>query len=559
MKPLPLPSDDDLRRLIHFSSHDGRIWLAGHRMILVHSASLGALKRELITSIGYMQTRRILMRAGFTAGEKDAILARQVRSNATIEEMFAVGPQLHMLEGAVQVTPIELELNVDKGMYHGIFQWDNSWEVETHVNSFGPQDKPVCWMLLGYASGYTSSFMRKPVFYKELKCNACGEEHCLIEGRLKEDWPDGDNLAEDFDADPLILQLEELRSKVINLSGHIEKVKQSETLLGNSAKFLQATNLLNKAAGTKVSVLITGETGVGKELFAKTLHNQSSRSNKPFIAVNCAALPTDLIESELFGVEKGAYTGATTSREGRFERANGGTLFLDELCEMPIGAQAKLLRVLQEGYVERLGGNKTIKVDVRVIAATNVDIKLAVDAGHFRQDLYYRLNVYPINIPSLKDRVDDIPQIANHILKRLEKKHEKITSGFSDRAMFFMSKYNWPGNIRELENVIERGVILADQGEVIDAIDLFPQITSTQTSFLNETGNLEQTDNETRDLLTYMLKNNLSLDDISNLLIQESVIKHSGNLAAAARTLGITRPQLSYRLSKQSKLINTRR
>lgn len=549
-KNITLPSDSDLRRLLHFSSNDGRIWLAGQRMLLVHTAALGALRRELITSIGHKHTRRILMRAGYAAGEKDAVLARQVRKNASIEEMFAVGPQLHMLEGAVHVTPRELELDLESGHYYGLFEWNNSWEVETHMRHFGAQDSPVCWMLLGYASGYTSAFMGHPIYYKETTCKACGDDFCSIEGKPMNAWEDGEKLARDYDADPLIFQLEQLRSQVSELSNDTNNQTNSNPMIGRSAKFNESMQLLSKAAGTKVTVLLTGETGVGKERFAQTLHSLSPRADQPFIAINCAALPEDLIEAELFGVEKGAFTGAEKSRAGRFERANGGTLLLDELGEMPISVQTKLLRVLQDGVIERLGGSDTIKVDVRVVAATHVNLDDAVAAGSFRQDLYYRLNIYPINIPSLRERKEDIVLIAEHFLKTMTKEHGKSIAGFSDLAIDAIMQYSWPGNIRELENLVERSVIIANQGDFVSAKDLFPMSPQQQAHTLSDNGSLQFDDSAHGALFDHLSNHNLSLDSMTNIIIQEAVSRAGGNLAAAARSLGMTRPQLSYRLTK---------
>ncbi len=519
-------------------------------MLLIHSAALGALRRELVTSIGHKHTRRVLMRAGYAAGEKDAILARQVRQHASLEEMFAVGPQLHMLEGAVQVTPRKLTLDPENGEFHGLFQWDNSWEVETHMRHFGAQESPVCWMLLGYASGYTSAFMGQPIYYKEVQCKACGDDHCLIEGKPKDEWEDGEQLARDYDSDPLLIQLEQLRSQVSELSNEASSHTISNPMLGRSPKFNQAMELLSKAAGTKVTVLLTGETGVGKERFAQTLHALSPRAEQPFIAVNCTALPADLIEAELFGVEKGAYTGAEQSRPGRFERADGGTLFLDELGEMPLAVQAKLLRVLQDGVIERLGGTSTTKVDVRVVAATHVNLEAAVSNGNFRQDLYYRLNIYPIAIPSLRERQEDIVLIAEHFLKTMANEHGKSVAGFTDLAIDAIMQYAWPGNIRELENLVERGVIIAEQGDFVDAKDLFPIAPQKDSLTISASGALQSDTGDHSALFDHLNDHKLSLDSMTNIIIQEAVTRAGGNLAAAARSLGMTRPQLSYRLNK---------
>jgi DNA-binding NtrC family response regulator len=546
----PLPSDADLRRLVHFSSGDGRIWLAGQRMLLLHAAALGALRRELMQSIGREQTRRLLLRAGHASGGRDAGLARQVRGEASLYDMFVVGPQLHMLEGAVQVTPEQLDFDPASGRFRGVFRWEHSWEVETHVRDFGPQDAPVCWMLIGYASGYTSAFMGRPVLFKETQCAACGAAHCLIEGRPVAEWPDGEALARDYDPDSLIVRLEDLQSQVETLRSSLEPADELGRLIGRSKAFTHALTLLRKAASTQVSVLLTGETGVGKERFARALHAMSARKDKPFVAVNCAALPGELIESELFGAEKGAYTGAAAARPGRFERAHGGTLLLDELGELPLPAQAKLLRVLQTGEVERLGSTEPRKVDVRVVAATNVDLEAAVASGSFRRDLMYRLNVYPIRIPALRERTDDIEPLAQHLLQRFAALHDKRVPGFTDRALDAMRRYGWPGNVRELENLIERGVILAASGEPVDVHDLFPTLPD-ESARLNAAGQLERPAcRDAESLFDELQRRQLTLDALEDGLIAEAVQRHHGNLAAAARALGLTRPQLSYRLQR---------
>lgn len=551
-RPLPpLPSDADLRRLIHFSASDGRIWLAGQRMLLLHAAAMSSLRRELMNTLGRDHTRRVLLRAGFAAGESDATLARKVRPNAPLMEAFLVGPQLHMLEGAVQVTPERFELDLEAGHYLGIYRWDHSWEVETHVRHFGHQTEPVCWMLLGYASGYTSAFFGQRMLYKEVSCQSCGSEPCRIEGRFQHEWPDGDEMAREYHADSVLIQIGELTSQVEALRTQLDASDDTGPLVGHSRRFESAVDLLRRAAPTQVTVLLTGETGVGKERFARALHAMSPRARGPFVAVNCAALPGELIESELFGAEKGAFTGAVGARAGRFERADGGTLLLDELGELPLPAQAKLLRVLESGELERLGATCTRKVDARVVAATNVDLEQAVAEGRFRRDLFYRLNVYPIRVPSLRERVDDIEPLARHLLQRFTALHGKRVTGFTDRALDAMRHYPWPGNVRELENLIERGVILAAPGEPVDADRLFPTLTDLRTATVNRAGALEPCRNdEGASLYDEMSRRGLGLDSMTDALMLEAVRRHHGNLAAAARALGITRPQLSYRLSR---------
>ena len=550
----PLPSDADLRRLIHFSAGDGRIWLAGQRMVLIHAAALGALRKELMESVGPPQTRRYFTRSGFAAGERDAALARQIRSKSSLYDMFAVGPQLHMLEGAVQVTPLRFESDAQTGHFHGEFRWDHSWEAEVHKRDFGLQKIPVCWMLIGYASGYTSAFMGRPILFKETFCVGCGDGHCHIVGKPQDEWPDAEELASYFKAESLLSTIQDLQTQVESLRQEITPDDNKSSLIGQSEAFKAAYELLRTAAPTQVTVLLTGETGVGKERFARTLHALSSRADKPFVAINCAAIPHDLIESELFGAEKGAYTGSQANRAGRFERADGGTLFLDEIGELPLQAQAKLLRVIQEGEVERLGSTQSRKVDVRLVAATNQDMEQAVREGRFRADLYYRINVYPVLIPPLRERHDDIEPLAQSMLERFALLHNKPRPMLTDHAFDAMRNYAWPGNVRELENLVERAVILSKPNQAVDACDLFPGMTPPLGASVNPQGELVHRHASTMDcqsLLDQIQNCGEGLDGLERALLQEAVNRTKGNLSAAARLLGLTRAQLSYRLGSK--------
>jgi transcriptional regulator with GAF, ATPase, and Fis domain len=234
-----------------------------------------------------------------------------------------------------------------------------------------------------------------------------------------------------------------------------------EGIAGNSPQMKRMFNLLNKVADTDTTILILGETGTGKELIAKAIHNASVRKKKSMVKINCAAIPPNLIESELFGHEKGSFTGALERRIGKFEQAHKGTIFLDEIGELPLEIQVKMLRVLQEKEIQRIGGKITIPTDVRVISATNLDLLAAVEAGKFRQDLYYRLNVFPILVPNLRERATDIPLLSSYFLDKLNIKFGKSITGFSKRVMEAMKAYSWPGNVRELQNLIEKQVLLA--------------------------------------------------------------------------------------------------
>ena len=331
-------------------------------------------------------------------------------------------------------------------------------------------------------------------------------------------------------------------------------------VVGVSSGFTSVAHRVRQAAETQVTVLFLGETGVGKERFAKLLHAVSDRANRPFVALNCAAMPDDLIEAELFGVVRGAYTGATASRPGKFDLANGGTIFLDEVGLLSLGAQAKLLRVLQERELEPVGGSGPVAVDVRVVAATNVELENAVAAKTFRADLYYRLNVFPIRIPPLRERRDDIPALMHFFLSKYQGVHKKRVSGFTDNALRALRDYDFPGNVRELENMIERGVVLAPADKPVDASHLLLPRERIGGSFtLDAEGNLRRTSSHEEagessalgELIDNLLDSSTSLESLERKLMERAVEMANGNVSAAAKRLGLTRPQLAYRLKKR--------
>ena len=279
----------------------------------------------------------------------------------------------------------------------------------------------------------------------------------------------------------------------------------------------------------------------------------SNRRDKPLVAINCAAIPHDLVESELFGVEKGAYTGALVSRQGRFERADGGTLFLDEIGDLPLTAQSKLLRVLQEGEVERLGDDKTRKINVRLVAATNAGLLQLVKEGKFRADLYYRLNAYQINIPPLRERREDVSLLAKHFLAKYAAINGKSLPGFTDKAKRALTTYAWPGNIRELQNTVERGVILAPHGARVEVEHLFLSCgdDDAREFGLDRDGKLDVDGGQSgRALCEAVCNGAMTLDEVEAMLLEATMDKARGNMSSAARMLGLTRPQLAYRLKR---------
>ena len=280
-------------------------------------------------------------------------------------------------------------------------------------------------------------------------------------------------LVKPFSLDQLEVSIEKAGNytqlvKVSQYLSHEQDGEAQSELLGNSAPMEHLRQLIRKVARTEATVLIQGESGTGKELIARAIYMQSPRGNAPFIRVNCAAVPENLIESEFFGHEKGSFTGALNKREGRFELAHGGTILLDEVSEISPNLQAKLLRVLQEREFERIGGTRTIKVDVRVIATTNRNLQEGIEQGEFRQDLYFRLNVVPIHVPPLRERRDDISYLAGQFLQRFSRKHGVRVRGLSPQCLQVLNEHHWPGNVRELQNIVERAVILCNDGDLLE-------------------------------------------------------------------------------------------
>jgi len=327
-----------------------------------------------------------------------------------------------------------------------------------------------------------------------------------------------------------------LKAENMRLKNQLEIQYRPDNIIGNCKAMHLVYNMINQVAKSQATVLIRGESGTGKELVARAIHYASPRRYKPFISVNCAALPENLIESELFGHEKGAFTGANALRIGRFELANEGTLFLDEIGDISIPVQVKLLRVLQERTFERVGGSLPIRTNVRIIAATSRNLEDSIKSGRFREDLYYRLNVFPIIIPTLKDRKSDVILLAEHFLEKYNKIYSKDVMRISTPAINMLMSYHWPGNVRELENCIERAVLVSASG-VINAYHLPPSLQTgkeSRTSILKE---------DTADFKTLV-------SSFEKELIVEALKNSKGNIAATARNLKTTQRILHYKMER---------
>ena len=329
------------------------------------------------------------------------------------------------------------------------------------------------------------------------------------------------------------LEVRALRDENRQLKEELGRRYEYDNIIGRSEPMQEIFATIERVAPTRATVLLAGESGVGKDLIARAIHFHSPRRDRPLVKINCTAIPENLMESELFGYEKGAFTGAVTSKPGKFEQADTGTVFLDEIGDVPGPIQVKLLRILQEREFERLGSNVTRHTDVRVIAATNQDLRAALEQGTFREDLYYRLNVVPLNIPPLRERKQDIPFLANHFLRKLAADSGSAVESITDAAMERLMAYHWPGNVRELENVIERSLVLC-RGSQLDAGDV----------------RLESAPRPRSQNGQHFLPEGLTLDQYEQELIREALRRADGNKSHAARLLGLTRNALRYRLTQ---------
>ncbi|HEY6971254.1 MAG TPA: sigma-54 dependent transcriptional regulator [Candidatus Angelobacter sp.] len=330
------------------------------------------------------------------------------------------------------------------------------------------------------------------------------------------------------------LDVQRVRDENRSLKEALGKRYHYQNIIARSARMQEVLAIVERVAATNSTVLLGGESGVGKDLIARAIHQNSRRASGPFIKINSTAIPDTLLESELFGYERGAFTGANASKPGKFELADKGTLFLDEIGDVPAPTQVKLLRVLQEREFERLGGTKTLKVDVRLIAATNKDLRAALEQGTFREDLYYRLNVVPIDIPPLRERKEDIPDLVNHFLLRFNHENGRRVESITPAALKLLMEYHWPGNVRQLENTVERAVALSRSPVIdVDAIQLdsggHRNHSGTSAPILPEGMTLEQWEDE---------------------MIREALRRASGNKSQAARILGLSRNALRYRLGR---------
>jgi two-component system, NtrC family, response regulator HydG len=520
---------DDLRfdELLNF--HDGSIDFQGRRLVLHSIDAFAQFRQDLFEMVGARHARRILTRYAYFWGQADAAAMRRVFSWSNTTELVKAGARLHAMQGVARWVTKRLDFDENVGGHFLMeVSWHGSGEADEHMAHLGKAEHPVCWMLTGYASGFMSYALGRNIYFVEQSCRAQGGRACTAIGKDAASW--GNELHSHL----AYFSAGDIQGKIRSLTDRLRQVTkaldaQTRTLSAlerpplvevRSPAFTRVIELATRIAQFDSSVLITGESGVGKEVVARLIHNRSPRVKGPFLAINCGALPETLLDSELFGHKAGAFTGAVSDHAGLFEAAAGGTLFLDEVGEVSHATQVKLLRVLQEREIRRVGESRSRPIDVRVLAATNRKLEASMTQGQFREDLYYRLRVVEVAIPPLRERKEDILPLARFFVERFKTKLKLPALRLSAEAIGHLTSYPWPGNVRELENAIEHAAVLSRDGRLTP--DLFPP------------GIVHRELRAARNL------GKRSLEDVEHEHIETVLRETGGNLREAAEILGIS-------------------
>jgi transcriptional regulator with PAS, ATPase and Fis domain len=493
-----------------------------------------------------METARgILRRFGFANGYRDAMSTRELFESASDPEWWLTCPALQGHQGKVAPTVKALEIDRAAGHFHLEVEWRNSYEAAQHLRVSEAATTPVCWTLAGYASGFATAVMGTETFVVEHECVAMGHPACRVIGQTRREWGDaGDRIASEYRARSIARELEERDEELRRTAQRLERSERelrelratgSGDFVARSREMHRVLELVAKVAQADTTALITGESGTGKERIARMLHDGSPRSRGELVAVNCAALPEPLLESELFGHVRGAFTGATSDKKGLFTAARGGTLLLDEIGEMTLATQAKLLRVLQEREVRPVGATASMPVDVRVVAATNRDLADMVAQNRFRQDLYYRVDVIRIEVPPLRARRDDVLPLARHFIETLCAAHGTTPKTMSPGVANLLTLHDWPGNVRELENAIEHAIVLAGPSAKLQPDHLPAALAS-----------------ERRSPVAALIDDTMSLEELERRYTLAVLERNHGSRAATARALGIGTNTLWRKLKRWS-------
>ncbi|MGX9459908.1 sigma 54-interacting transcriptional regulator [Shewanella sp. A14] len=470
----------DLRELLAFKPHGGTMSFLGQRTYLTDMISHGMLRKELLKTVGQEAARTIITRSGFIRGW---LLAEQIKRK--MPEVWSearqgkLGPMICSMFGFGEVLTSHRTDGLSGDPLVETY-FIGAYEADQELRLNGQSTDVVCWEQVGFASGYVSNVQQRTVYFIEPECQAKGDCHCRLIGNYLEQWDDAtlpllkyynginnDNIKAEVQD---ILNIEEYFPRNFNVDMDFDTKKShihSGYPIKNSYPMQKLIEMANNVAKVPTSILITGESGVGKEKLVDFIHRNSDKNDKPLMAINCGALTESLLDSELFGHVKGAFTGAENSKVGLIESANGGILFLDEVGELSPQMQTKLLRVIQEKQIRKVGDNVIKNVDIRIISATNKDLEAAVEAGDFRQDLYYRLNVIELKIPPLRNRGEDILPLARFFISDFNEKLGRQITGLNYKTADLLLNYDWPGNIRQLANTIERAVVLSPGPQIM--------------------------------------------------------------------------------------------
>ena len=541
-KLAPIPEQHvDIGQVFDFRPDLGIIRLHEQRVVILSAAAMGLIRKELVDTVGAEIARRVMLRFGYADGYHDAVSLRERSAWTDPIDGLRAGVTLHRLEGIVRAEIVSVEYDAESGRFEEELTFRDSYVAEQYVYHYGTADAPMCWSLAGYVSGYASACLGREVYFRETECTAQGAERCMLIGRDAASWgDDADTFRFDYQGADLRREVEHVRDVVhqqlqalerrerhvakrereLNLlRERVARFAASKHFVARSAVMNDVLDLAAQVAPIDTTVLVYGESGTGKEFIVRLIHDQSPRASQPFVSVNCAALTETLLESELFGHVRGAFTGAVRDKAGLFEVAGSGTLFLDEIGEVAPTVQAKLLRALQEREIRRVGAERNIRIHARVIAATNRDLRAAVTAGTFREDLYFRLGAFVITVPPLRDRREDIPALAHEFVRRAAARVKKDVKAISPDAMTALMAYRWPGNVRELEHAIERAVIVA-AGTSIKVRELPPEMSlKTRTRHPDDS---------------------LDLKAQERALIERALDRYRGNRKQAAEALQIS-------------------
>lgn len=534
--------DLEIDELLELDREGGVIRFAGQRALLVDAVAMGLLRKYLVENFGITAARTVLTQFGFAHGWRMAEATQTEFQWDSAEDWRRAGARFHALEGLFRV-----EAGSDGPLSAQGVALVDSYEAEQQLLHFGHADAPTCWTICGLTSGYMSRSTGTEIYVLEDRCIGTGHAACHLVGRTREEW--GEERADDLRyfapnrlAECLDVSLKRVTSSLKAVERKLQahrralvrvapEIEEPLGIAARSSAMRRVVDLARRVAKVDSTVLVTGESGAGKERIARLVHEESTRVTGPFLAVNCGAITETLLESELFGHARGAFTGATQDRPGLMEAANTGTLFLDEVGEVSPGMQVKLLRALQEREIRRVGENRSRRIDVRILAATNRDLASGVAGGAFRQDLYYRLKVVELHVPPLRERQEDVLPLARVLLAEAARRMKRRISGFAPTVADLLLRYPWPGNVRELQNAMERAVALA-RGSRVELEDLPEEVRNALPGPFVSPGPVRP------------------LADVEREYILSALAHNDGNQARTARQLEIGSATL-YRKLKQ--------